>query len=336
MTSNGNDGGDGNNGNSRDGDTSAPLAVKEHARLVNDELEARMPLGEMSIHRAAEHLLTAGGKRLRPALLLLVAESLGRDPEDTLPPALSIEITHSFTLIHDDVMDDDPLRRGAPSVHEKWDVPTAILTGDYLYSKAFEIALETDASEPKLNRVMEMLSATCTRICEGQALDVELSDADTVSEAEYIRMVELKTGVLFAAATGIGALVAGSDAYDEAYDYGLKIGKAFQIQDDVLDLVAESDDLGKTRASDLFEGKNTLVTIHARSQGVDTSLPRDATDEEVDAKVNEIREAGSIEYAREHARKLVKEGKQDLTALPEGEARTALEELADYLVGRTY
>jgi len=314
----------------------APQAVKERARMVDEEMERRMPLGEMSIHRAAEHLLTAGGKRLRPALLLLVAESLGRPPEETLPPALSIEVTHSFTLIHDDVMDDDPLRRGEPSVHEKWDVPTAILTGDYLYSKAFETALETDAPAATLNRVMEMLSATCTRICEGQALDVELSNADTVSEEEYIRMVELKTGVLFSAATGIGALVSESDAYDEAYDYGLKIGKAFQIQDDILDLVAESDDLGKTRASDLYEGKNTLVTIHARSKGVDTTLSGDATQEEVNAKVEEIRDAGSIEYARERAETLVREGKEDLNALPESEARDALEALADYLVRRTY
>ena len=314
----------------------APQAVKERARMVDEEMERRMPLGEMSIHRAAEHLLTAGGKRLRPALLLLVAESLGRPPEETLPPALSIEVTHSFTLIHDDVMDDDPLRRGEPSVHEKWDVPTAILTGDYLYSKAFETALETDAPAATLNRVMEMLSATCTRICEGQALDVELSNADTVSEEEYIRMVELKTGVLFSAATGIGALVSESDAYDEAYDYGLKIGKAFQIQDDILDLVAESDDLGKTRASDLYEGKNTLVTIHARNKGVDTTLSGDATQEEVNAKVEEIRDAGSIEYARERAETLVREGKEDLNALPESEARDALEALADYLVRRTY
>jgi len=314
----------------------APQAVKERARMVDEEMQRRMPLGEMSIHRAAEHLLTAGGKRLRPALLLLVAESLGRPPEETLPPALSIEVTHSFTLIHDDVMDDDPLRRGEPSVHEKWDVPTAILTGDYLYSKAFETALETDAPAATLNRVMEMLSATCTRICEGQALDVELSNADTVSEEEYIRMVELKTGVLFSAATGIGALVAGSDAYDEAYDYGLKIGKAFQVQDDILDLVAESDELGKTRASDLYEGKNTLVTIHARNKGVEPTLSDDATDEEVEAKVEEIREAGSIEYARERAENLVNQGKEDLNALPEGEARSALEELADYLVRRTY
>jgi len=234
-------------------------------------------------------------------------------------------------------MDDDPLRRGEPSVHERWDVPTAILTGDYLYSKAFEVALETDAPDDTMRRVMEVLSQTCTLICEGQALDVELSEAEDVTEDDYLRMVELKTGVLFAASTGIGALVAeGDDIYDEAYSYGLKLGKAFQIHDDVLDLTAESDDLGKTRASDLFEGKNTVVTLHARRNGVDTTLPKNATDDEIEAKVEEIRDAGSIEYARERAETLVEEARRDLDALPEGEAREALDDIADYLIQRTH
>ena len=131
-----------------------PRAVRENARLVDDEIGSRTPLGDLSVHEAAEHLLTAGGKRLRPALLMLVAEAFGRQPRDTVPPALAVEITHSFTLIHDDVMDDDPLRRGEESVHERWDVPTAILTGDYLYSKAFETALETDADDRTVRRVM--------------------------------------------------------------------------------------------------------------------------------------------------------------------------------------
>ncbi|MFP4174361.1 MAG: polyprenyl synthetase family protein [Halobacteriales archaeon] len=313
-----------------------PRVVKENARLVNEALDDRLPLGELRVHEAAEHLLTAGGKRLRPALLMLVADAFGRSPRDTVPPALAVEITHSFTLIHDDVMDDDPLRRGEESVHERWDVPTAILTGDYLYSKAFETALETETDDGTMRRVMETLAETCTLICEGQALDVEYAEAETVDEDDYLRMVELKTGVLFAASTGIGALVAGADAFEETYGYGLRIGKAFQIYDDVLDLVVESDDLGKTRASDLFEGKNTLVTLHARRNGVDPTLPGDATDAEVEEKVDEIRDAGSIEYARERAETLVDEAKQDLDALPQGDERDALADVADYLVRREY
>ncbi len=313
-----------------------PGVVSENARIVDEALEERVPLGEMRIHDAAEHLLTAGGKRLRPALLMLVAGALGRPPEKTVEPALAVEITHSFTLIHDDVMDDDPLRRGEPSVHERWDVPTAILTGDYLYSKAFEVALETDASDETLRRVMETLARTCTLICEGQALDVELAESDDVTEDEYLRMVELKTGVLFAASTGIGALVSDAGIYDDAYSYGLKVGKAFQIYDDVLDLTAESDDLGKTRGSDLVEGKNTVVTLHARRNGVDPTLPKDASEDEIEAKVEEIRDAGSIDYARRRAEELVEEGKRDLDALPDGEARNALDEIADYLIQRTY
>lgn len=314
----------------------APSPLRENARIVDEALDERTPLGEMRVHEAAEHLLTAGGKRLRPALLMLVADSLGRPPEETIPPALAVEITHSFTLIHDDVMDDDSLRRGEPSVHERWDVPTAILTGDYLYSKAFETMLETEASDETMRRVMDVLARTCTLICEGQALDVELSEAEEVAEKEYLRMVELKTGVLFAASTGIGALVAGGDAYDEAYDYGLKLGKAFQMYDDVLDLTADSAELGKTRASDLFEGKNTLVTIHARRNGVETQLPKDATEKEIEEKIGEIREAGSIDYAQKRAETLVEEAKDDLRALPAGEASDTLTEVADYLVRRSY
>lgn len=313
-----------------------PDAVRENARLVNEALDDRLPLGDLRVHDAAEHLLTAGGKRLRPALLMLVADAFGRSPRDTIPPALAVEITHSFTLIHDDVMDDDPLRRGEESVHVKWDVPTAILTGDYLYSKAFETALETDTGDETMRRVMETLAETCTLICEGQALDVEYAEAETVDEDDYVRMVELKTGVLFAASTGIGALVSESGVFDEAYGYGLRIGKAFQIYDDVLDLVGESDDLGKTRGSDLFEGKNTLVTLHARRNGVDPTLPDDATDAEVEAKVEEIREAGSVEYARKRAETLVEEAKEDLDVFPEGDQRDALDEIADYLVRREY
>jgi geranylgeranyl diphosphate synthase type I len=314
----------------------APRPLREKARIVNEALDKRTPLGEMRVHEAAEHLLTAGGKRLRPALLMLVAESLGRPPEKTIPPALAVEITHSFTLIHDDVMDDDSLRRGEPSVHERWDVPTAILTGDYLYSKAFETMLETEASDETMRRVMEVLARTCTLICEGQALDVELSEAEEVTEKEYLRMVELKTGVLFAASTGIGALVAGGDAYDEAYDYGMKLGKAFQMYDDVLDLTADSAELGKTRASDLFEGKNTVVTLHARRNGVETQLPKDATKKEIEEKIGEIREAGSIDYAQKRAETLVEEAKDDLRALPAGEASDTLTEVADYLVRRSH
>ena len=316
--------------------TDVPDTVRENARLVNGAIDDRLPLGDLRVHEAAEHLLTAGGKRLRPALLMVVADAFGRSPRETVPPALAVEITHSFTLIHDDVMDDDPLRRGEESVHAKWDVPTAILTGDYLYSKAFETALETSTSDEIMRRVMETLAETCTLICEGQALDVEHAEAETVEEKDYVRMVKLKTGVLFAASTGIGALVSESGVFEEAYGYGLRIGKAFQIHDDVLDIVGDSDDLGKARASDLFEGKNTLVTLHAQRNGVDTTLPDDATDAEVEAKVEEIRDTGSIDYARGRAETLVEEAKEDLDAFPEGDQRAALADIADYLVRRTY
>ncbi len=311
--------------------------VAERAEVVDRELE-NLEFGggdARELHDAARYLLTAGGKRLRPAVVMLVAEALEGGGEDALPPALAVEITHSFTLIHDDIMDDDPVRRGEPSVHVRWGESTAILTGDFLYSKAFEQVLDEVHPPEKQNRMLRVLAETCTRICEGQSVDIS---GDITSEEEYMRMVEMKTGVLFGAAGALGALSADADdeAVDRLYDFGVKTGKAFQIHDDVLDLTTSSEELGKQRGSDLVEGKPTLVALHALENDVDPYLEEDASEEDVEAKVAELEESGSIEYARERARELVEDGKRDLDVLPECREKEILAELADYLVSREY
>lgn len=311
--------------------------VAKRARVVDKELDD-LEFGESDadeLHDAARHLLTAGGKRLRPAVAMLVAEAYDAPVEEVLPPALAVEITHSFTLIHDDIMDDDPVRRGEPSVHVKWGESTAILTGDFLYSKAFEQVLDEVHPPAKQNRMLRVLAETCTRICEGQSVDI----AGAVStEEEYLRMVEMKTGVLFGAAGALGGLAADADdeAVESLHDFGVKTGKAFQIHDDVLDLTTPSEDLGKQRGSDLVERKPTLVALHAEEQGVDPYLDEDASEEEIEAKVEELRESGSLEYARNCADDLVEGGLRDLQVLPEVEERRLLEDLAQYLVEREY
>ncbi|MDY6765489.1 MAG: polyprenyl synthetase family protein [Halobacteria archaeon] len=316
--------------------------VAKRGELVDDAIEDVLPLGSTkALYEASRYLLEAGGKRLRPSILLLVTEAFGRDEGDyegVMPAALAIEIVHSFTLIHDDIMDDDSLRRGVPSVHVKWDESTAILAGDTLYSKAFEIMLQSDAPPEEMIWIIRTLAETCTRICEGQAMDVDFEDMEEVSEEEYMEMIEKKTAVLFAASAGIGAILGGGNRneVENLYEYGLKVGKAFQIQDDVLDLTATSDRLGKTRASDLVENKQTLINIHARRNGVDTTLPANATDDEIEAKVKEIEEVGSIEYARGVAADLVNEGKRNLEVLPDSRAKRVLEDIADYLVERDH
>ncbi|MFB6218101.1 MAG: polyprenyl synthetase family protein [Halobacteriaceae archaeon] len=336
-------------------------AVESRRAHINDALEAELPpAAPERLYEASRSIIVAGGKRLRPAMVLLVAEALADvegplDAEgyrsfpaldgttvDVMAAAVSIEIVHSFTLIHDDIMDDDEMRRGVPAVHEAYDDATAILAGDTLYSKGFEILLRTGADPERSLAAVRTLAETCTRICEGQAMDVDFEGRSDVHPDEYTDMIERKTAVLYAAAAAVPAVVLGAD--DDTVDalgrYGRAVGQAFQIQDDVLDLTASSETLGKQRGSDLVEGKRTLITLHAREQGVDVDGLLDAddpeavTEAEIDEAVAKLRRAGSIEYARETAHELVERGKDDLGVLPENGAHETLAALADYLVER--
>jgi geranylgeranyl diphosphate synthase type I len=204
--------------------------------------------------------------------------------------------------------------------------------------------LRTDASADRGLEAMRTLAETCTHICEGQALDVDFETRTDVLPDEYMEMVELKTAVLYAAASSIPAHVLGADddTIEALYNYGVKVGQAFQIHDDVLDLTVPSEQLGKQRGSDLVENKKTVITLHARDNGVDvdglldTDDPEEVTDAEIEAAVDELEDAGSIQYARQKARDLVDEGKAHLEVLPENDARNRLEQVADYLVERTH
>ena len=335
-------------------------AIATRREYVNDAIDVELPVARPErLYEASRYLLEAGGKRLRPTILLLAGEALADvDPLsvdyrefpaasgerlDLMTAAVSIEIIQSFTLIHDDIMDDDEVRRGVPAVHEKYDLSTAILAGDTLYSKAFENMLETGAPAEQSVRALAELATTCTRICEGQSLDISFEDRGAVTPDEYLEMVELKTAVLYAAAASTPAIVLGhDDAVDALYGYGLDVGRAFQIQDDLLDLTTPTEKLGKQRGSDLVEGKQTLITVHARDQGVDvdhlveTDTVEAVTEAEIDDALDTLEAAGSIEYARETARDLVASGKDNLRVLPDNEARDLLSGIADYLIERDY
>ncbi|WP_248515391.1 geranylfarnesyl diphosphate synthase [Salinarchaeum laminariae] len=337
--------------------------IRERREVVNGAIPEEIPVVKPErLYQASRYLLDAGGKRLRPTISLLVAEALAdvepgsenyrefptlstEYPEiDVLSAAVSVEVIQSFTLIHDDIMDDDDLRRGVPAVHQEFDLETAILAGDTLYSKAFEIMLGTGAADDRSVRALDVLARTCTEICEGQALDVEFEDRDDVAVDEYLHMIEQKTAVLYGAAASLPAVLMGADdeTVDALYQYGLDVGRGFQIQDDVLDLTVPSEKLGKQRGSDLVENKRTLITLHAREQGVDianlveTDSVEAVTEAEIDEAVATLQEAGSIEFARERAESLVDSGKSHLEVLPDNEARTLLEQTADYLIERGY
>ncbi len=339
---------------------SVETALVARRDRVNDAIDEYLPLAEPEeLYEATRYLLEAGGKRLRPTIVLLAAESLADveplstdfqsfptasgEPIDILRAAVSIETIQSFTLIHDDIMDDDDVRRGVPAVHQEYGLSTAILAGDTLYSKAFETMIQTGAEPDRSVQAVSELATTCTEICEGQSLDISFEKRGAVKPDEYLEMIELKTAVLYAAAASIPAMLLGyDDAVDPLHGYGLDIGRAFQIQDDLLDLTTPTEQLGKQRGSDLVENKQTLITVHARNQGVDVdnlveSDSVDAvTEREIDDAVATLRDAGSIEFAREQARELVASGKENLNVLPDNEAHDLLEGIADYLIERDY
>ncbi len=286
------------------------------------------------------HLLDAGGKRLRPSALLLAAEAVGGKPENAVPAAVAIELVHNFTLIHDDIMDEADLRRGLPTVHKKWGVSRAIIAGDALYSKAFEILSCTKSEPARLVESLELMSKTCTDICEGQWMDMNFANRKDVAEEEYMRMVEKKTAVLFATAVKIGATLSGAnnEMARALWDFGRMTGVGFQIYDDVIDLITPEEILGKAQGGDIIEGKRTLIVIHALSKGItiDALGKSNATKSEVSAALLALKESGSIDYAMNKAVSFVEEGKAALKVLPDTEAKKVLIGLADYMIERKY
>jgi geranylgeranyl diphosphate synthase type I len=292
------------------------------------------------LNKASAHLLAAGGKRLRPAVVMLAADAVKKGSSgDIIQAALALELTHTFTLIHDDIMDEDNLRRGVQTVHTKWDMPTGILAGDVLYARAFEFICLAKAQDNAKVRAVSMLARACADICEGQHMDMSFAHRNDVDEYEYLEMVKKKTGVLYAAAAGIGAILAGSTAHQAKalYLFGLNTGIAFQIQDDLIDLLTPAEKSGKNRASDLREGKQTLIMIKAREKGIDL-LPykRELTDAEIDAVIKELNDKGVLADVKNVANDLVFSSNKHLSLLPPSKERELLMEIGEFFVTRSY
>ena len=237
-------------------------------------------------------------------------------------------------------MDGDSVRRGAPTVHVKWDEPTAILAGDVLYAEAFELITNSLADNLAKVHSVAILARTCVEICQGQHEDMSFESRDDVDSFEYIDMVGKKTGKLYAAAASIGATLAGGSKKQVSalYDWGYHSGIAFQIQDDLIDFMAETEKTGKDRASDLREGKKTLIAIIAKEKGIDLSKYRkeSLTDEEIQEAIDILNDAGVIEEARNTAMEHVMKAKHMLTVFPECEESEILGEITDYFINRGY
>ncbi|MCM1042267.1 MAG: polyprenyl synthetase family protein [Bacteroides sp.] len=233
-------------------------------RLMIDEGLANLEIrhaAPQSLYTPAVYVLQQGGKRIRPVLALMACQLFGKDPQTALQPALGLEVFHNFTLLHDDVMDKASMRHGMPTVHVKWNANTAILSGDAMFAAAGSLI----AKAPKacLPEVLDAFNALALGVCEGQQYDMDFESHATVALAEYMEMIRLKTAVLIAGALQIGAIIGGADTQDlqHLYSYGNKIGLAFQLQDDLLDLYADESKFGKKIGGDIRENKKTYLFI---------------------------------------------------------------------------
>lgn len=300
-----------------------------------------------TLQEASLHLVKAGGKMIRPALTVLAAEAVGGKAKDAMKTAAAVELIHTFSLIHDDIMDQDHMRRGQPSVHVVWGDAMAILAGDTLFSKAFETVLWTEQDGVDSHRVLGALQTvvdSCVKICEGQASDMGFAERLEVSEEEYLHMIYKKTAALIAAATRSGAILGGgSEEQVEALtEYGKLIGLAFQIQDDYLDVVSNEENLGKPVGSDIAEGKQTLLVVHT----LEAASPEDReelitilqekNDQNVPRAIEIFQKYGSIDYAHQIARDNVKRAQEHLMTLDDSPSRAALLMLSDFVLERSH
>ncbi len=209
------------------------------------------------------YILSLGGKRIRPLLTLLAYGLCGKNPEEVLDQACAVEVFHNFTLMHDDIMDQAPLRRGKATVHEKWNANTAILSGDVMLVRAYDLLLGTEPA--LLPEVIGLFNKTAAEVCEGQQFDMNFEKYGTVSEEEYLKMIRLKTAVLLGYALQLGAVLAGAKKDDarKLYDFGVNIGVGFQLKDDLLDVFADQAKFGKQVGGDIISNKKTFLLIKA-------------------------------------------------------------------------
>ena len=243
-------------------------SIEEYKSKFVTYLESKVKTQEpKNLYEPMTYILGLGGKRLRPVLTLMSAEIFGAGYKEALDAALAIEVFHNFSLIHDDIMDDAPLRRGKPAVHEKWDVNTGILSGDAMLIKAYQI-FENYEGET-FRKLAELFSKTATQVCEGQQYDLDFESRDDVTIEEYLKMIEYKTAVLVAAALRMGAIVANSSVAEQnaIYDFGKNLGIAFQLQDDYLDAFGDPRSFGKRVGGDIIENKKTYLYLKALELG---------------------------------------------------------------------
>ena len=321
--------------------------ISQKCAAVEPVMKGYAVVEDSEIRDMILHPINAGGKRIRPALTLLACEAVGGDAQKALPAAASVELLHTFTLVHDDIMDHDMERRGKPTVHSLWGEEMGILIGDALYSSAFLALSDLKNKGVPAVDVLSCIDALIkanTEVHMGQIKDMLFEKKEVVSQDMYLDMIRKKTGALIEASVKIGAIVGGANTKQlEAFErYGSNCGLAFQVKDDILDLIADSKEFGKPVGSDIRSGKKTLMVLHAFENGSDEEVKRlksvlgrlDASDEEVSKAIEILKSIGSIDYAEKMVSNLIDEAKLSLDIMNESDAQKHLKSIADYLVAR--
>ncbi|EAZ81180.1 polyprenyl synthetase family protein [Algoriphagus machipongonensis] len=275
------------------------MTEKSHATALLDKLEVfiqNQNFGESpkELYEPINYILNIGGKRIRPLLSLLAYGMYAENPGKILSQASAIEVFHNFTLMHDDIMDQAPLRRGNATVHEKWDANIAILSGDVMLVKAYDLLMETEPA--LLPEIIRLFNKTAADVCEGQQFDMNFENQDHVNEKDYLNMIRLKTAVLLGCALKMGAILGGasSDEAHRLYEFGVNVGIGFQLKDDLLDVFADQEKFGKQVGGDIISNKKTFLLIKAKelasgeiAQELDQWIA--ATEFDKEEKVNSVK-----------------------------------------------
>jgi len=314
-------------------------AYRDELEGVEDQVRKNLDSSVTLVNTVAAHILSGGGKRIRPLLLLLCARLCGYSAKDHLILGSLVEYIHTATLLHDDVVDDADLRRGRQTARKVWGNQVSILVGDYLYSKA--ICQIVGFRNQGIN---EVLSEACRKMAEGEVLQLYYNGNPQITEFEYRRIVEYKTASLIAASCRIGAIIGNASADQEAtlFRFGQHLGVAFQLADDTLDYAANGDRLGKSLGQDLRQGKATLPLLHLLQQCPDADRQmikdrmetRTLTEADLHRIISLMQEYGSITYAMERAHELVVAANLDLALFEDSLPKRALAVVADYMVNR--
>jgi len=319
--------------------------IEKNAKIVNKSLKSKLKGNPKKLYDAAGHLIIHGGKRLRPYMVIRSCQILGGKVSNAMLAASAVEMVHNFTLVHDDIMDNDDMRHGVPTVHKKFGMPVAILAGDVLFSKAFQIITESKLSANATTKLVSRLSKACVDVCEGQLLDVKMAEEKKIpTQAEYITMISKKTAALFDVSCAMGAICATNKSNDilNLSSFGKNLGIAFQITDDLIGVMGDPKVTKKPVGNDLREGKKSLPILMAikLAKGKNKKIILKAfgnskvTRNDLNKAIGVIRSLGIEENVRKQALKYADKAEKSLTRYS-GSAKTELIALLDFVVQRS-